>query len=147
MPVAVGAHVIETVRTSSPGPTPERAQGERDRVRPVRDADRARGAAEGGPLGLERGDLAPEDVAPAAHGGEDRGGELGLVAFGGPREVEVRDAAHAAPDAPARPRARGRRRAACRAVTWISHQSRRMFTPVAKSRRKLKNWDFPATRW
>ncbi len=47
------------------GLDPRRAESERERVGPAADTDRVRGAAEAGPLELERLDLLGEDVAPA----------------------------------------------------------------------------------
>ena len=83
-------------------------------------------------------------MRPIPSSSENRGGELRLLGGRGAGQVEVRNGGQTEPVAFAgvwaTPRGVSR-------VTWISHQRRRMFTPVAKRRRKLKNCDFPATRW
>ena len=60
------------VMTSSPGPMPSGAQGQRDRVRAVSDADRVARAGMLGELGFERRELGPEHEPAARDHAVDR---------------------------------------------------------------------------
>ena len=115
--------------------------------------ERANGAPQKGrPLALERRDFVAEDVPPAPHAREKGGLERFALLRGRTRKIEERhdlrrhgrglsqlSSTRTSGDTCATLRGVSR-------VTWISHQSLRMFTPVAKSLRKLKNCDRPATR-
>src|ERR1019366_6400818 len=105
--------------------------------------------AESRPLALERRDLVSENVTPAPHARKKRRLERFSLLHGRARKLEERHGL--------RRHGRGLSQlsstltsedgcATLRGVSRISHQSFRMFTPVAKSRRKLKNCDRPATR-
>ena len=91
--------------TSSPGPTSERAQGERDRVGAVGDADGVLGAEVARELCLERLDLRAENVGATVEHAGDAGVELGSQGRQRPLSIEqryrhmvldpsLRDAAH-----------------------------------------------------
>ncbi len=78
-----------------PAPTPSARRASVIASVPFATPTAARGAARRRPTRLSNAATsAPEDVTPAPHGGEDGGGELGLLGGRGAREVEVRDGAH-----------------------------------------------------